>query len=54
MRIAKRAQRRWTGDEAASVAVAAAGGLMAALFVMALAIGELAGLMHEQFALIPH
>ena len=53
MRNTRNVRRDWAIDDAANVAVVAAGGLVAALFAMALAMGELAGLVHEQFAMFP-
>jgi len=53
MRNMRNVRREWAGDDAANVAVAAAGGIVAALLAMVLAMGELAGLVHEQFAMLP-
>ncbi len=53
MRTVRNVRRKWAGDDAANVAVAAAGGIVAALLAMVLAMGELAGLVHEQFAMLP-
>lgn len=54
MRSSGSARLRWPIDDAANVAVVAAGGLVVALFALALTMGELAGLVHEQLARIPH
>lgn len=46
--------RRWAIDEAASVAIAAAGGILAALLAMVVVVDELAGLVHGQLPMLMH
>lgn len=54
MRTTGDGHHRWAGDGAAMVAAVASGGLVAALFGLALAIEHLAGLVQYPFRMFPH
>jgi hypothetical protein len=54
MRNPATAHQRGASDDAAAVAAVAAGGLVAALFALVLAVDELAVLVQHPFAMFPH